>query len=224
MTADPPTADLPVADRYEFRPLVPPTTVETAKRDVVVVDVETTGLDERRHAVVEVAWHNLMTDECGWFVPPHDWREVVVNADLAALKLNGYFDRIVQHASPYGEQLDVVHDSMRRFAEVTHGATIAGSNPDFDRRMLRALWDTHDSDVVLELGWHHRPLDLGAYAAGALGLPFGDPPGLKRVCALLGVKFDESLAHTAMYDVDRAVECLRFLHTRAGHAIVRREL
>ena len=51
-------------------------------------------------------------------------------------------------------------------------------------------------------GWHHRLLDVEAYAAGALGLP--GPVGLRDTAALPGVKVDEEALHTALGDADLA--------------------
>jgi DNA polymerase III epsilon subunit-like protein len=171
-------------------------------RHVIVVDVETTGLFVERDAVVEVAWHNLTTNESGVFVPPHKPVELG-NADLKALQMNRYVDRLALADRDRG-------DAAWELAEQLEGNTLAGSNPAFDAAFLNAMFTRQYSDDELaETTWHHRLLDLSAYAAGVLGLPPTELPGLAKVCELLDVT--NAAPHTAMGDVQATAECFRKL-------------
>lgn len=165
-----------------------------SERHTVVCDVETTGLNVDIHTVVEVAWHDLATDETGSFVPIHDVRRALASADLVALKLNGYIDRIAMATQ------DTDYNELNRLHDALDGATLAGSNPRFDAAFLAKMFDA-GGRLRCE-PWHHRLWDLSSYAAGVLGLP--ELPGLSTVCDELGVKPGD---HTAQADVQATVEC-----------------
>lgn len=178
-----------------------------AERQIVVVDVETNGLDPARHVAVEVAWWNLATDEHGVFVPPHLWREVVTEGELEALRINRYLDRLA----------DVAKDAKGKAGnELWHqlsGNTFAGCNPAFDAAFVSNLYGSvYDLDrggVEDPPQWHHRLLDLSVYAAGVLDIPPTELPGLSSVCERLEVTHEH--AHTAFGDVAATVECFRKL-------------
>ncbi|HJP80585.1 MAG TPA: exonuclease domain-containing protein [Pseudonocardiaceae bacterium] len=181
-----------------------------ADRQIVVVDVETTGLDHEDHFAVEVAWWNLDTDVFGVFVPPHSWHDAMVRADLEALRVNRYVDRLAD-----AEQ-DLSGAAGRELWQQLNGNTFAGCNPAFDAGFVRKMYDeVYDEDLGGMFGppdWHHRLLDLSAYAAGVLGLPWHTLPGLGQVCALLDVEHVDP--HTAFGDVTATVACFRALRQR----------
>lgn len=175
-------------------------------RPIVVVDVETNGLTRAHHQVVEVAWWNLDTNHRGVFVPRHNQRMVLHDAELEALRINRYIDRIAermldQHATEPAVSC--------LWAEL-EGATLAGSNPAFDAGMLADLFERWE---MPQPAWHHRLWDLSAYAAGVLGLD--ELPGLAKVCELLGVTPGD---HSAAEDVRAAGECFLRLRGRINHS------
>lgn len=69
--------------------------------ELILVDVETNGIDFERHELVECAWRNYQTGEHGCFVPPHNVRDVLANAAVGpkALKVNGYIERELWHSA-----------------------------------------------------------------------------------------------------------------------------
>lgn len=182
------------------------------KRDIIVVDVETNGLSYERHQAVEVAWWNLTTDQRGRFVPPHNVAQVLSAADIEALVVNRYVERLAREVQDYpGHELHRLHDQLLSYdeddvdaeqgaAEVRH--TLAGSNPAFDAHFLAKLFAANDATDYEPEPWHHRLWDLSAYAAGVLGLD--ELPGLARVCELLGVDAPD---HTAEGDVTATGRC-----------------
>lgn len=178
-------------------------------RQIIVVDTETTGLDSTRHIVVEVAWHNLTTGEHGEFIPVHHRGEALAQAEIEALQINRYIDRL---ADP--ELQDTTWDEAARLQAQLHGNVLAGSNPAFEARFLPVMFEQqylHVNDGV-EMGtpsWHHRLLDLSAYAAGVLDLDPTELPGLARVAELCGVEHRDP--HTATGDRDATVACFRVL-------------
>lgn len=177
-------------------------------RHVLVVDCETNGLDPARHQAVEIAWWNLDTDERGAFIPQHDVSKVLAAAEVKALQVNRYVDRIADRVP--------VNDTREanQIREQLNGCTLAGSNPAFDAAML-AKW-LRPSPMVLPEAWrrwsppwHYRLLDLSALAAGMLVLD--ELPGLSSVCELLGVDPGD---HTAEGDVTATGECFKKLFAR----------
>ncbi len=175
-------------------------------RHVIVVDCETTGLDPAHHQTVEVSWWDLTTDERGYFIPQHDVSDALANADVAALRLNRYIDRIA--GEPQGQIEDVA-----RLAEVLSGNTLAGSNPAFDSAFLTAMFEEGFlGKYVGTPAWHHRLWDLAAYAAGVLGLDH--LPGLAEVCELLDLSARP--AHSADADVTATGLAFLELFRRAG--------
>ena len=181
-------------------------------RDVIVVDVETNGLDINRHQVVEVAWWNLGTSERGQFIPPHNVSDVLAQADIDALRINRYIDRIA------GAEQDRIGEAAFELGEALHGNTIAGANPAFDTRFLTKMFSGYqDRELCGAPRWHHRLLDVSAYTAGVLGLPPTELPGLSAVCELLGVT--NPAPHTAEGDVTATGNCFLRLFDRAGNRL-----
>lgn len=191
-------------------------------RDIVVVDVETNGLDPDRHEAVEIAWWNLETGDRGRFVPRHDQNDVLARADVQALRVNRYIDRIAD--GPHDTGCDELLRLWEQFAgsfddefpdsdEEPTANTLAGSNPTFDAAMLRKAFAKLDKPFDIEdvAPWHHRLWDLSAYAAGVLGLD--ELPGLARVCELLDIDPPD---HTAEGDVTATGKCFNELRRRAA--------
>lgn len=193
------------------------------KRDLIVCDVETTGLTVGFHSVVEVAAINVTTGEELYFVPALP-QGALDAADGKALKLNGYFARDV-----YAHRLstEAANKYWHQLWNWLEGNTLGGSNPTFDAAMLNsaAAWSTEPPGSVSygQSGkeylpqlpaspWHHRLADLSAYAAGALNLPPTELLGLAAVCERLKVEND--CEHSALGDARATAECFRKLTAR----------
>ena len=164
-------------------------------RDVICVDIETTGLSPSS-VPLEVAAVNLATGEELAFAPYVD-RAALMGASPAALRINRYFERGVW------ERTVGIEDTRRQYAALgdwLEGSTLAGANPTFDDARL---------PPSVTRGRHHRLLDLSAYAAGVLGLAPGDLPGLAKVCEMLEVQNTEP--HSALGDARATAECFRRL-------------
>lgn len=172
-------------------------------RSVVVVDTETTGLDPDRHDACEVGWVTLGGVGSGWFVPPHSTRR----ADPDALRINRYFERIA------GVPIDLTYTGARQLHTALIGNTLAGSNPTFDAEFLEMVFA--DAGLTPTAPWHHRLLDLAAYAAGVLGIHPGELEGLDKVAARLGLPVDPERSHTAYGDAVLTARCFNELRVRA---------
>jgi DNA polymerase-3 subunit epsilon len=195
------------------------------KRDLIVVDTETTGLDVDKHWVLEVAAINVTTGEELYFVPALP-SGALDEADGKALKINGYFERSV-----YALRLDTDASNKRwkLLWDWLGGNTLAGSNPKFDADMLNrsALWSSNQklitpgpygnpTDLPLKASpWHHRLADLSAYAAGALGIYPTELPGLDVVARSLHVEIEG--AHSALGDARATAACFKAIIERSAH-------
>lgn len=174
---------------------------EKPKRRLICVDVETTGL-RPRDVCVEISWHDLTYDVGATFVPAHDIAWVLEHGQPDALELNGYRKRLLDAQQDRGVKVAELHHALR-------GQVLAGANPSFDAAHLSRLFDSYGLHAE---PWHHRKLDLSAYAAGVLGLHPAELPGLAGVCELLGVTPGD---HTAEADVRATVLALRALMAKA---------
>lgn len=181
-------------------------------RDLWVVDVETTGLDVRKHVPLEIAAVNVQSGEVISFVPS------VRRADLAAtepeaLAINRYYERRVWERQLGWKRTVAAYDEL---FDTIRGHTFGGANPRFDAAMVMrgyaiAVAEASHSDVEVDWGepWHYRLEDVQSYAAAVMRLPLGDVPGLDRVCAFVGVENDGE--HTALADARVTAECFRRL-------------
>lgn len=184
------------------------------ERHLVFVDVETNGLDRKRHVAVEVAWWNLTTDVRGHFVPRHDVSRVLGTADVGALRVNHYVDRLAtaEQARP-AQVLDLWEQFAGPDAAATAGKrsarhTFVAANPAFDahfvRKVFRALSTPFGIDDTEP--WHFRLWDVETFAAGVLGLD--EVPGLSTIASLLGIALGD---HTAQGDVTTGGLCMHRL-------------
>lgn len=170
---------------------------------IIVVDVETNGLDPTIHQAVEVAWWNLDTGERDDFVPSHSVPDVLWSADLKALQVNRYIDRIADRAGELAGEPGA--ERVVRMLDELAGATLLGSNVRLDAAMIQKLFAPHMRGDSPE-PWHYRLWELGPYAAGVLGLDY--LPGLAELAKRAGVDEPD---HTAAGDVTAAGEVFLWL-------------
>lgn len=175
------------------------------ERQTIVVDTESNGLDPDIHQAVEIAWWNLDTDERGLFIPHHDVSHVLANAEIQALRINRYVDRIAD-TNVSNSDIYERREATSRLYKQLHGNTLAGSNPAFDAAMLRKLFASDRAYGPTPAPWHHRLFDLSAYARGVIGLK--NLPGLAEVCHMLAIDPGD---HTAEADVTATGLCFRKL-------------
>lgn len=167
------------------------------RRELIVVDVETSGL-RFYDVAVEVAWLNMDTGENATFVPKHPASWVLDQGQPVALDMNGYRTRLAHLPQDDGTQ-------VRRLHRALTGQSLGGANPGFDwYGFLRRLFATEGLGGVDEQPHHHRLPDVENYTAGVLGLDPRDLPGLARCCELLGVPGPD---HTAWGDVTATARC-----------------
>lgn len=170
-------------------------------RELVVVDLETTGLQVGFHVPLEIAAVNVHTGKELYFAP-HVACEDLGNAAGDAMRINRYYERGVYEkmSTP-----NATHDFYGQLWEMLDGNTFGGSNPRFDAAMLMSVRSVSEQEEP----WHHRLADLSAYAGAALRLPPNALVSLGDVCKALNV--DPGIAHSALDDAAATAECFRKL-------------
>lgn len=154
-------------------------------RRIVFVDVETTGLDPRRHEVWEIATVERSGPARLWY--PELNRQKWGQADPTALEISGFWQR--RESSPQSPR-----EVAALLSDWLGGVTFAGANPAFDDAFLSEFVRRHQYPVT----WHHRLLDVPVYVAGALGLEPG--LSLSEAAEAVGIDVSGYERHTALGD------------------------
>ena len=140
--------------------------------DLIFLDTETTGLDPEKHDVWEIAWA-VNDGPIRSVILPHS----IVKADIKALNMNGYWDRVPGHF-PDPETYDI---TIRGILE---GNTLVCANPTFDRMFLWRRWGYEP--------YHYRSIDIESMAL--LCFEWERPRGLKDIVDEL---------NSRVYDIDK---------------------
>jgi len=185
-------------------------------RPLIVLDVESNGLDLTQHVVWEVAWWDLTTGDRATFLPYiNDARDFLATADLDALRINRFVDRwTAEYRDRLGYSLEYAAAGLRLLLDRVWPdhkdpetrATMVCANPQFDLAMMSktmvahgvtAEWAPKLLDQVAP--WSYRAHNFASYAAGVLGLDVAHPEGVSSIAARLGIHNDAP--HTATGDV-----------------------
>ncbi|HXK36767.1 MAG TPA: 3'-5' exonuclease [Candidatus Paceibacterota bacterium] len=122
---------------------------------MIVVDVETTGVDPVRHAIVAIGAIDFASPQHRFYRECRIWDGAQVQAE--ALAVNGFtHEQITDPARPSAEQAIA---EFVAFCRESPERTLAGQNTSFDRDFLQAAADRHN------LAWQfgHRVLDLHSF-------------------------------------------------------------
>lgn len=166
-------------------------------RNLLFVDVETTGLDDRKHEIIETAY--ILTSPDGSSVKQtylaRTFPRRLEDAQPDALRING-FTAESWRSGPLSTFAEVAAE----IKSVSHNAILVGHNVSFDEGFLKALLLSEN----LEPSWHYHKVDTSALAWPLFST--GAVPGLalSKVCAALSIP--QGRAHSA--DAD-ALSCLR---------------
>lgn len=174
---------------------------------IVFLDTETTGLDPKRHQVWEVAYSTGLDKPVEVFQVWHS----LTNADPAALRINGYLDRVNENYVKTDEEM-ARHRNGHSLLPYTFtqgalwDAYVIGSNPAFDTSFLR--------EALGFAPWKHRLIDLSNIAMAKFSTPV--PMGMKEVrdrLTEMGYDIPEP-DHTAKRDVETLKACYEILTSR----------
>jgi ribonuclease T len=170
----------------------------------VVVDVETGGFDSKRDALLEVAACIVRMDDFGRLflaetaavnVEPFDG----ANIDPKSLEITGIqVDSPLRNALPEKEALRQVFQPVRREVRDTgcQRAILVGHNAFFDLSFLNA--------AIARTDFKRSPFHpFSSFDTATLaGLAFGQTV-LSRAVEAAGLDWNESEAHSAIYDAER---------------------
>jgi len=173
----------------------------------VVIDVETAGFNPKTDALLEIAATTLQMDQDGWLaldqtvhfhVEPFEG----ANIEKAAIDFNGIdpFNPLRGAVSEYDalhEIFKVIRKGMK--AAGCNRAIIVAHNAAFDHNFLMAASER----ASLKRNPFHpfATFDTAALAGLALGQTV-----LAKACQTAAIPFDNSEAHSALYDTERTAE------------------
>ncbi len=155
-------------------------------RPLAFTDVETTGLDETQHEIIEIGL--VVADQrtldtvaqLNVMIKP----EHIERAERRALEINGYDEAAWRDAGPLKDAMDV-------YAQMTAGAIFAAHNVTHDWAFIKAAF--RQTGVINQMDYHRIDLWTVAYeklkdCAGVRSLR------LKDICSLLELP-EEPLPH-----------------------------
>ena len=173
----------------------------------VVIDVETAGFNPKTDALLEIAATTLQMDQDGWLaldqtvhfhVEPFEG----ANIEKAAIDFNGIdpFNPLrgaVSEHDALHEIFKVIRKGMK--AAGCNRAIIVAHNAAFDHNFLMAASER----ASLKRNPFHpfATFDTAALAGLALGQTV-----LAKACQTAAIPFDNSEAHSALYDTERTAE------------------
>lgn len=173
----------------------------------VVIDVETAGFNPKTDALLEIAATTLQMDQDGWLaldqtvhfhVEPFEG----ANIEKAAIDFNGIdpFNPLRGAVSEYDalhEIFKVIRKGMK--AAGCNRAIIVAHNAAFDHNFLMAASER----TSLKRNPFHpfATFDTAALSGLALGQTV-----LAKACQTAAIPFDNSEAHSALYDTERTAE------------------
>ena len=173
----------------------------------VVVDVETGGFECQRHALLEIAAVPIVMDEGGLLslgetlhahVEPFPGAEL----DPKSMQVTGIdVTHPFRDAKPEREALDHIFRGVRQAARLAdcQRAILVGHNAHFDLGFLNA--------AVARVGHKRNPFHpFSTFDTVTLaGLAYGQTV-LSRAVQAAGLSWDDSQAHSAVYDTERTAQ------------------
>jgi len=119
---------------------------------MIVVDVETTGLDPQKHSIVSIGTVDFSNPENRFYQECCIWDGAEVTPE--ALEVNGFTEEDVR--DPNKKTLEKVIKEFFEWIKNIEDKTIAGQDPAFDKSFLQASAERYG--IEWKLG--HRTVDL----------------------------------------------------------------
>lgn len=119
---------------------------------MIVVDVETTGLDPKRHSICEIGAIDLLNPEKRFSQACRIWDNAEI--DPYAQKVNGVSNE--ELINPNKPSLEEVIKMFSSWIKDSYDITISGINPSFDRDFLCDSFERYD----LKWPFGYRTVDL----------------------------------------------------------------
>ncbi|MGM0679289.1 MAG: ribonuclease T [Pseudomonadota bacterium] len=173
----------------------------------VVVDVETAGFDSHSHALLEIAAVPIIMNRAGRVKPAETIACHVepfegAQLDPRALEFTGIDPyHPFRMAKPEAEALELIFEPIAEMIRVQQcsRAILVGHNPFFDLGFIKA--------AASRQGFRKMPFhQFSTFDTATLGgLAFGQTV-LARAAKAAGIEWDNSEAHSAVYDAERTAE------------------
>lgn len=185
-------------------------------RYLAVTDFETTGLDESRHEIIQVARvvFDLKTREVvpessiNLYVLPSHWETGSQKArDIHKITL----DDLKRDGIPLNEALAVFSKGVSWRQTV-----VAAWGTDFEMKFLEAAFKSTNRVKPFS----YKSFDVRSFAYGMLSSLLGTFKyrGLADTAEVLGIYVDRSRVHDAMYDVHLTCEVLKYVLPDPAHS------
>jgi ribonuclease T len=181
----------------------------------VVVDVETAGFDARKDALLEIAAVTIRMNKEGLLFPAETHSCHVepfpgANLDPKALEFNGIDPyHPFRMALPEKEALQKISGPVRKAVKASgcNRAILVGHNAFFDLGFINA--------AVERTGFKRSPFHpFSTFDTVSLsGLAFGQTV-LAKAAQAAGIEWDNSEAHSAVYDTEKTAELFCLIHNR----------
>ncbi|AYA63804.1 MULTISPECIES: ribonuclease T [unclassified Alteromonas] len=184
----------------------------------VIIDVETAGFNATTDALLEIAAVTLRMDEQGDLHPDKTVHHHVnpfegANLEPAALEFNG----IDPHCPLRGalDEADVMKDVCKQIRKLQKDAdcqrsVIVAHNATFDQSFVNAA--IARSNIKRTPFHPFVSFDTTTLAGLAVGQTV-----LVKACREAGIAFDQSEAHSALYDAERTAELFCYIVNRYKH-------
>lgn len=123
---------------------------------MIVVDIEASGLDPKKSALLSIGAVDFRTPERQFYAEARIWDGAII--DLDALAVNGFTEE--QCNDPKKETLEEVMHKFLNWMRLAQEKTLMGQNPSFDRDFL------NNSFGRCSIGWgfSYRTIDLHTLA------------------------------------------------------------
>jgi DNA polymerase III subunit epsilon len=164
------------------------------------LDLETTGLNEPEHRIIEIA--ALLYDEKG--VRLGRWTKRVDPerpSDPKALAVHGIPDAELIGKPKFEAVIDDLLMILSKSDNIVTHNGIGFDVPFLKRETERVGRVMPDLKVI------------DTYVEGRWATPWGKPPKLEELCFACGVEYDRSMAHSAHYDCEVMMAC--YFHARS---------
>lgn len=165
---------------------------------MIVVDIETTGLNPKKNQMVSIGAVDYETGET-FYGECRIYKNDEINTQ--ALEVNGFTEKDVRDNSKLTSKKlyeQFVDWSSKR------SKMLAGCVVDFDISFLKSIHERTQGDR--EFPFYYRSIDLHSVAYGK----FGKSMGLKSICETVGVE-PEPDVHNALNGAMKAYECLKIM-------------
>ncbi len=184
--------------------------MSTNARFLVVTDLETTGLNQNKHEIIEIG--RVVVDlrekrivpntSIKVYVRPENW----VTHNPEAMKVNRLS---LAKLLAEGVSLGVALGDFSRGIDWTQ-SVIASWGTDFELKFLEAAFQKTNRVVP----YTYKSVDIRSWAFLPLAMAgWEEYPGLQEACEIYGIDMDPELLHDAEYDARKTAELAIYLLT-----------